>query len=167
MAAAAGLALAPVPDFAHYVPFLSVLDNDDFTSGLATVLASAVGATLFILAALGLLQFAARFVATVSVSAGQLLVFKTAFYVVLVVVVMWLVTAGALIFATHTFAVIPGGDVGAVADGSVYISILVLAIILNFAFIAPGLLMLQPFRLRRVLSTYKASTTPRQRFRGA
>ena len=121
---------------------------------------------MFILSAFGLLQFAARFVATVSVSAGELLVTQTAFYAVLIVAVMWLVTAGALIFATHAFAVIPGGDPGAVADGSVYISILVLAVILNFAFIAPGLLMLQPVHLRRVLRTYKASTTPRQRFRG-
>jgi hypothetical protein len=51
--AASGLALARAPDVAHYISFLRPLaENDNLASGLATTLAPAVGATLFIVAAL-------------------------------------------------------------------------------------------------------------------
>jgi len=47
--AAAGLAVATSPDFAHYIPFFQSMANDsDFSTGLATVLAPSVAATLFI-----------------------------------------------------------------------------------------------------------------------
>jgi calcium permeable stress-gated cation channel len=50
--AVAGLAVATSPDFAHYLPFLqSLANNNDLPTGLATVLAPSVAATLFILLA--------------------------------------------------------------------------------------------------------------------
>jgi hypothetical protein len=51
--AAAGLAVATAPDFAHYLPlFQSLANKNDLTTGLATVLAPSVAATLFILLAI-------------------------------------------------------------------------------------------------------------------
>ena len=51
--ATAGLAVATSPDFAHYLPFLRPLANhNNLPSGLATVLAPSVAATLFLLIAL-------------------------------------------------------------------------------------------------------------------
>jgi len=45
-------------------------------------------------------------------------------------------------------------------------SILALALVLNVAIIFPACLLLQPFRLWRVLRAEKQAVTPRQRFRG-
>lgn len=53
-----------------------------------------------------------------------------------------------------------------VANGAVYISILALSLVLNVAIIFPACLVLQPFRLWRVIRAEKHAVTPRQRFRG-
>lgn len=45
-------------------------------------------------------------------------------------------------------------------------SILALSIVVNVAIIFPALLLLQPFRLWRVIRTERQAVTPRQRFRG-
>jgi len=51
--AAAGLAVATAPDYAHYLPlFRSTANRNDFLTGLITVLAPSVGATLFIFLAI-------------------------------------------------------------------------------------------------------------------
>ena len=53
MIATAGLAVATAPDFAHYLPlFQSLANKRDLPTGLATVLAPSVAATLFILLAI-------------------------------------------------------------------------------------------------------------------
>ena len=87
------------------------------------------------------------------------------FYVVVFVAVIGLVAAGALLFA---FGALSRGTRTSktVADGSIYIAILVLAIIINIAIVSPGLLMLQPLHLRKVLRAERTARTPRQRFRG-
>jgi hypothetical protein len=55
--AAAGLALANAPDFAHYLPFLQPLANqNDWVSGVASGFAAAVGATVFIMMAVAVLH---------------------------------------------------------------------------------------------------------------
>ncbi|KAI0275250.1 hypothetical protein BC834DRAFT_815275 [Gloeopeniophorella convolvens] len=165
LVAVAGLAVATTPDYAHYLPFMQGLaSHNNFTTGLATVLAPSVAATLFITLALGLLHLSARHVATVSISAGQLLVIKAMFYMLVAVAVIGLITAGAILYA---FGALSQGvrRTKTIADGSVYISIVVLAIVVNMAVAAPALLMLQPLRLRRVLRALKAASTPRQRFR--
>jgi calcium permeable stress-gated cation channel len=47
--AATGLALATAPDVAHYLPFLApLLDNNGLGTGLATILAPAIAASLFV-----------------------------------------------------------------------------------------------------------------------
>ena len=51
--AAAGLAVAGAPDVAHYFPFLQgLLTKNPLATGIATVLAPAVAATVFIILAL-------------------------------------------------------------------------------------------------------------------
>jgi hypothetical protein len=51
--ATAGLAVAASPDFAHYIPFFrSMANHNNLPTGLATVLAPSVGATLFLLIAI-------------------------------------------------------------------------------------------------------------------
>ena len=87
------------------------------------------------------------------------------FYVVVCVAVIGLVAAGALLYAFDALS--RGIRVSkTVADGSIYITILVLAILINIAIASPALLMLQPFRLRQVLRAEWTAKTPRQRFRG-
>ncbi|KAI0319045.1 hypothetical protein OF83DRAFT_1170563 [Amylostereum chailletii] len=165
LTAAVGLALATSPNYAHYFTFLQPLaDSNGFTTGLATVLAPAVAATLFISLAFGALHFASRSVTSVSVSGGQLLVVKTMFYLLGAVAIVWLIAAGAILYAFDALS-IESGRPQAIADGSIYISILVLAILINIAIISPALLLLQPFRLRRVLRAEREAVTPRQRFR--
>jgi len=104
-------------------------------------------------------------VATISVSAGQRIVIKAMFYMIVAISVIGLVVAGALLYA---FGALSQGTRRSetVADGTIYIAILLLAIVINVAIISPALLLLQPLRLRRVLSAEKAAKSPRQRFRG-
>jgi calcium permeable stress-gated cation channel len=104
-------------------------------------------------------------VGTISVSAGQRLVMKAMFYVLVSISVIGLVTAGALLYAFGAFSQgIRRSET--VADGSIYIAILLLAIVINVAITSPALLILQPLQLRRVMSSEKTAKTPRQRFRG-
>ena len=102
---------------------------------------------------------------TISVSAGQRIVIKALFYIIVFVAVIGLVTAGAILYS---FGALSEGirRSKTVADGSVYIGILAVAIVINVAITSPALLMLQPLHLRRVLSAEMAAKTPRQRFRG-
>ncbi|KAJ7619547.1 hypothetical protein FB45DRAFT_931060 [Roridomyces roridus] len=169
LTAAAGLSLTTAPDVAHYLPFLKPLvssDTNTIASGLATVLAPAVAATLFICLALGIVNIAATIRGAVSVSGGQLFVFKAMFYILAAVVGIWMVTVGALIYTLQAFNTGSSLDKSqTVADGSIYMSILVLSVVFTAAVIFPGLLLLQPLRLWRVLRAEKRALTPRQRFR--
>lgn len=163
--ATAGLAVATSPDFAHYLPFFrSLANHNNLPTGLATVLAPSVAATLFIVLAVLALHLSARLVGTISVSAGQRIVIKTMFYMIVCVAVIGLITAGAILYALGALSQGTRRS-KTVADGSIYIAILLLAIVINVAIASPALLMLQPLRLRRVLNAEKAAKTPRQRFR--
>ena len=111
------------------------------------------------------LAVSARLVGTISVSAGQRIVIKAMFYMIVCVAAIGLITAGAILYA---FGALSEGTRRSktVADGSIYIAILLLAIVINVTLTSPALLMLQPLRLRRILSAEKTAKTPRQRFRG-
>ena len=184
MIAAAGLAVATSPDYAHYLTlFQSTANHNNFLTGLTTVLAPAVGASIFIMLAILALHckrvnfdkwkkvlrcfftVSARLVGTISISAGQLVVIKAMFYLIVCVAVVGLIVAGALLFA---FGALSSGTrvSKTVADGSIYIAILVLAILINIAITSPALLLLQPLHLRHVLRSERTARTPRQRFRG-
>ncbi|KAJ7031058.1 hypothetical protein C8F04DRAFT_1365062 [Mycena alexandri] len=80
LTAAAGLSLTTAPDVAHYLPFLKPLLTDTISAGLATVLAPAVAATIFICLAVAIVNFSSHIRGSVSVSGGQLFVFKAMFY---------------------------------------------------------------------------------------
>ena len=111
------------------------------------------------------LTVSARLVGTISISAGQRVVIKAMFYLIVGVAVIGLVVAGALLYAFGALSI--GTRVSkTVADGSIYITILVLAIIINIAIASPALLLLQPLHLRHVLRAERTARTPRQRFRG-
>lgn len=102
---------------------------------------------------------------TVSVSAGQLIVFKVVFWILTLAAGVFLVLVGALLFAAPDF------DTGvsawqAVADGSIYISTLVMLICTSMAVVFPALLMLQPLRLLSLRRAESEALTPRQNFRG-
>lgn len=101
----------------------------------------------------------------VSVSSGQLLAFKATFFILTTVATIWLITVGALLFAVQAFNT-GGATSKMVANGSVYMSVLAMVIILNVAVIFPALLMLQPFHLWHVRRAEKEAVTPRQTFRG-
>ena len=106
----------------------------------------------------------ARFSGHISVSGSQMTAFKTTFIVLTVMGGVWLTAIGAVLYfvnASHHW-----GPARTLADGSIFMTILVLALIINVAIVAPGLLMLQPFRLWRVARDERRAITPRQRFRG-
>ncbi|KAI5898056.1 uncharacterized protein SCHCODRAFT_080873 [Schizophyllum commune H4-8] len=132
--------------------------------GIATVLTPAIAAIAFISFALWAMHYAAKVQGSVSISGGQLLTFKITFFALTVVAGLFLITVGALIFALHAFSE-GSGVASSVANGSIYIMVLCLALIINLAIIIPGLLLLQPTRLWRVLRAEKQAVTPRQRFR--
>jgi hypothetical protein len=90
--------------------------------------------------------------------------FRTTFLVLTILGVVWLTAIGAVLYAIDAFQ--HGGAGRTVADGSILMTVLALALIINVAIVAPGLLMLQPFRLWRVVRNERRAITPRQRFRG-
>ena len=91
--------------------------------------------------------------------------FKTLFYILLVVGGVWMFTTGAIIFSLQAFSS-DSGESRSVANGAIYMSAFAAVLVFNVAIIFPGLLMLQPIRLWKVLRAEKAAVTPRQRFRG-
>ena len=102
---------------------------------------------------------------TVSVSSGQLLVFKITFFILTTVATIWLIAVGALLFALPVFNA-GGPKSQTVANGSIYMSALAMVIVLNVAVIFPALLLLQPLRLWQVRRAEKDAVTPLQTFRG-
>ena len=166
MVAAIGLASATQPEVVHYLPFLgSVARSDNLQSALATAIAPALAAVLFIWISLVAIRKAARYSGAVSVSVARLKAFKAMFWVFVIVSGIWIVTAGALIVG------LKGLDNGnnassSIANGSVATAIFLLIILLNIAIIAPGLLLLQPVRLWKLWKAKKRARTPRQLFRG-
>ena len=90
--------------------------------------------------------------------------FKTTFVVLTVMGGVWLTAIGAVLYAVN--ALQDDGATKIVADGSIFMTVLALALVINVAIVSPGLLMLQPFRLWRVVRDERRAITPRQRFRG-
>ena len=90
--------------------------------------------------------------------------FRTTFVVLALLGGVWLTAIGAVLYAVNTSHY--GGAGRTIADGSILMTVLALALIINAAIVAPGLLMLQPFRLWRVARNERRAITPRQRFRG-
>ncbi|KAF9074954.1 hypothetical protein BDP27DRAFT_1213632 [Rhodocollybia butyracea] len=165
LTAAVGLSLATAPDVAHFLPFLAPLLSDNVLgSGIATIFIPALAICIFILIALSFVRWISNVRGSVSVSGGRLLVFKTTFFFITVVVGLLLLTIGGLLFALEAFTTGTTPS-KAVADGSIYMTVLATAIILQVAVIFPGLLLLQPFRLWRVVRAEKRAITPRERFR--
>lgn len=91
--------------------------------------------------------------------------FKAVFLILTFVGLMWFTTVGALVFAMDSFAVDTQRPT-TVANGSIYMSAFFLALIINVAIIAPGLLLLQFSKLKRIIRNERSAVTPRQRFRG-
>ncbi|PPQ90938.1 hypothetical protein CVT25_008249 [Psilocybe cyanescens] len=165
LTAAVGLSLAPAPDVAHFIPFLQpLISANTIAAGVATILAPAVAATIFIIVGLAAIHWVAKIHGSVSISGNQLLIFKISFFILTGIGAVWLVAIGAVLFSMQAF----NTDINTtktLATGSVYMSVLALAIVINVAIILPALLMLQPIRLWRVLRAEKQALTPRQRFR--
>ncbi|KAJ6620255.1 hypothetical protein B0H10DRAFT_2163535 [Mycena sp. CBHHK59/15] len=170
LTAAAGLSLTTAPDVAHYLPFLSPLlsSTDTVGAGVATVLAPAVAATLFIALAVAVVNWSSHIKGSVSVSGTQLFVFRAMFYILVAIGAIWLITVGALVYTLQAFNADSDSTLQqsqSVANGAIYMSILALSLIFTVAIVFPGLLLLQPIRLWHVLRAEKRALTPRQRFR--
>lgn len=103
--------------------------------------------------------------ASVSVSGVRVLTVKLMFYTLAIVVAAFTITVGALLFALEAFSL--GDEIAkTVSTGCVYMGAFAFVLIINVAVIYPGLMLLQPFRLWRVLLSERDAVTPRQRFRG-
>lgn len=72
---------------------------------------------------------------------------------------------GAILFSLQSLDV-GSQETTTVAEGAIYTAAFILVLGLNFAFIAPGMLLLQPVRLWRVWFARWKALTPRQHFRG-
>ncbi|TCD68080.1 hypothetical protein EIP91_011533 [Steccherinum ochraceum] len=163
--AAAGLSLATAPDFAHYFPFFGPISNgNQLGAGVASGLAAAVAATLFISIALMIVHYTGQVGNSVSVSGSQLVIFKAVFYILTIAATIWLFTAGSVLFAMRGFNA-RVAEAASIANGTIYMSAFAMMLVMNVAFIFPALLMLQPFRLFKVTRAEKLAVTPRQRFR--
>ncbi|CAE6524811.1 unnamed protein product [Rhizoctonia solani] len=160
-----GLALAGAPDVAHYLPFLARLSGrDDLGASIATTIVPALAATLFIVLALLMVNRAARLSGPASVSGKRLRSFKATFYVLTFIATAWIIAVGALVFGVQAFATRSQRPT-TVADGTTYIAVLLMVIVLNAAVIAPGLQILQPIKLWKMYRAKQKAITPRQRFR--
>ncbi|KAJ7597412.1 hypothetical protein C8J56DRAFT_920009 [Mycena floridula] len=167
LSAAIGLALAAAPDEAHYLPFLHTLsDNNSLGAGIATILVPAVAALLFLALALYAVHWTANVRGSISISGGQLFIFKVTFFMLALVIAV-LLAVGSLLFALHSFSTGASSTATSqsVAEGSIYMTVMALTIVIQVAIIFPGLLLLQPHRVWRVLRAERAAITPRQRFR--
>ena len=102
---------------------------------------------------------------SVSVSGSQLVMFKTVFWLFTTVAGVWLFVAGAVLFSMRALST-NSGVTESLANGTIYMSAFAMALVLNVAIIFPGLLLLQPIRLWKVIRAERAAVTPRQRFRG-
>ncbi|KAG9015185.1 hypothetical protein FRB94_004304 [Tulasnella sp. JGI-2019a] len=162
-----GLAYAGAPNFARELPFLRPLDasdNHNLVVTLATTLAPAVAGTIFIAFALWFIHHSSRFTGKPSVATTRLAEFEAIFTVLVVICGVLLVVIGGILFATSALA--NGSAQGTtVAEGAVYIAILMMLIMFNLAIIAPGLLLLKPVRLWKLIRQQRKSITPRQNFR--
>ncbi|KZW00653.1 hypothetical protein EXIGLDRAFT_666997 [Exidia glandulosa HHB12029] len=163
--AATGLALGDAPDVATFVPFLRPLSShNNIGSSLATTLAPAIAATLFICIALALVHRAAQRSGTPSRTIVELNAFRASFFILVVICGFWIVSVGAVIFGLQAF------DTGEqktemVANGSVYVAGFLLVLVINAAIIAPALMLLRPLHLFRTISRERRALTPRQRYR--
>ncbi|TFK77484.1 hypothetical protein BDN72DRAFT_46203 [Pluteus cervinus] len=165
LTAASGLAIATAPGADISFPFLKpLLETSKLASGIATVLTPAVAATLFVVVAFLLVNGVLTVHGSSSISAGQLFTFKVIFYLFTFASGLWIVAVGAILFGLQSL--IEGESrVETIANGSVYMGLLAMAIIINIAIIFPALIVLQPFRLWRVAKAERSAVTPRQRFR--
>ncbi|KAH9858076.1 hypothetical protein C2E23DRAFT_718443 [Lenzites betulinus] len=165
LTAVSGLAVSLAPDVAHYFPFFGPLvTGSQLGGGVASSLAAAIAAALFIFLALLVLRQLTPITRTVSVSGSHLIMFKTTFYLLLGVGGVWLFTTGAILFSIGALSTNVARS-QTVADGAIYMSAFALVLILNVAIIFPGLLLLQPIRLWKVIRAERVAVTPRQRFR--
>ncbi|TBU34797.1 hypothetical protein BD311DRAFT_650048 [Dichomitus squalens] len=163
--AVSGLAVALAPDVAHYIPFfIPLTETNNLAAGIATDLAPALAATLFIALAYYVLYQTNRTNSSVSLSGSQLLMFKTMFWVFTLVVGVWLMVTGAVVFSLDALSTNSGVSTS-IANGAIYMSAFAMALVLNVAIVFPGLLLLQPIRLWKVVRAERTAVTPRQRFR--
>ncbi|KAI9065843.1 hypothetical protein FKP32DRAFT_1566891 [Trametes sanguinea] len=165
LTAVSGLAVATAPDVAHYFPFMMPLvTGSKLGGGLGSTWAASLAAMLFIFLALVVLHQLTPLTRTVSVSASRFIMFKTMFWFLLIVGGVWMFTTGAILFSMEALSS-DSGESQSVANGAIYMSAFALVVVLNVAIIFPGLLLLQPIRLLKVIRAEKAAVTPRQRFR--
>lgn len=101
---------------------------------------------------------------SISISGNQILIFKIT-SCILTGASMWIICVGAFLYSMHAFSD-ESGVSRSIANGSVRMGILALAVVIGLAIMFPALLLLQPFRLWRVLRAEHEALTPRQRFRG-
>ncbi|KAF8334005.1 uncharacterized protein EI90DRAFT_3050622 [Cantharellus anzutake] len=153
------------PDFAYYLPLLNTVDNyPDFWPGVLTTLVPAVAASLFMCIAVGLVHYAAKFSGSVSNSGTRLMALKATFYIMVVIAGVWLIGISSILFSINSFKN-GSGETRSLSTGAIYIAAFCMCIGIYAAFIAPGLLLLQPLRLLRVLRARWKAITPRQTFR--
>ncbi|KAF8321602.1 hypothetical protein DL93DRAFT_2072348 [Clavulina sp. PMI_390] len=160
-----GLFLANAPDFAHFIPALDPITSaSSIGSAIVTTLVPSLAAILFTCIALGIVHYSAHLSGAVSNSQTRITAFKATFVVLVAVAGIWMIGLGAVLYSLESFSA-GAQETTTVAEGAIYAAAFVLILGLNMAFIAPGLLMLQPTRLLRVTIGQWKALTPRQHFR--
>lgn len=108
---------------------------------------------------------AAQLSGAVSNSQTRLTAFKATFVVLVVVSGVWMIGLASVLFGIEALDT-GSQETTTIAEGAIYAAAFVLILGLNMAFIAPGLLMLQPVRLWKLIIARWKALTPRQHFRG-
>lgn len=178
--------MANAPNFTHYITFLAPLSKPrSIAAAVATTVAPAFAAILFVCIAIGIVhcelyllfllnrkanghsgcQDSAQLSGSVSNSETRLTAFRATFVVLIVAAGVWMIGLGAILFSLQALDT-GSGATTSVAEGAIYTAAFILVLGLNLAFIAPGLLLLQPVRLWKLGMAQWRALTPRQHFRG-
>ncbi|WVO15731.1 hypothetical protein L204_103393 [Cryptococcus depauperatus] len=160
-----GLSVGTAPGFSHYLSFLKPLaKSDGFGSGVVEGLVPAITLTISTtLAVYGIERLSKRVHSTCRTH-QKLLAYKATFWLLLSVMVIWIILIIALQYAVQNFALNVQKARGT-GDGAVFSAWPVFVLLLNLAFVAPGLYLLQGKRLLRCFKERRKAITPRQKFR--
>ncbi|KAL1408466.1 hypothetical protein Q8F55_005278 [Vanrija albida] len=158
------LSLAAAPGFAEYLGFLGHLAyRNDIGAGLAQTLVPAIVVFIFFGVALGVINRLAVELRLASYTRQTALALKGSVYLISIVGGLWLIVSNTFKYPLQAYAAHSG--VGrALADGLVFSACLPLVVLILLVTL-PLPLLVQPLRLIRYLMGYRASETPRERFR--
>ncbi|ODO03038.1 hypothetical protein I350_05883 [Cryptococcus amylolentus CBS 6273] len=164
-----GLAVGTAPGLSYYLGlFKPLARSDGFGSGFVEGLVPAIILSLAMGTSIWFVEKLAERVHSVTHLRRKLLAYKATFWLLatlqLWVMLLWVILTIALEYATQNF-VLGVQKARGVGDGASWSSWFIFVLLLNIAFIAPGLYLLQGKRLLSYRLSMGKAVTPRKLFR--